>query len=59
MQDAEQLRPFLLHDVSPTGRQLGGGSYGEVVELTMGGLICAGKKIHDTLIDKENQVWSQ
>ena len=56
LQGAPQLRSFLLHDVVPTGKQLGGGSYGEVVELRMSGLVCAGKKIYDTLIDPENQV---
>ena len=56
LQGAHQLRSFQLHDVVPTGKQLGGGSYGEVVELRMSGLICAGKKIYDTLIDPENQV---
>ena len=56
LQGAPQLRSFLLHDVTLTGKQLGGGSYGEVVELRMSGLTCAGKKIYDTLIDPENQV---
>ena len=56
LQGAPQLRSFLLHDVTPTGKLLGGGSYGEVVGLQMSGLTCAGKKIYDTLIDPENQV---
>ena len=56
LQAAPQLRTFLLHDVVPTGTLLGKGSYGEVVELRMAELVCAGKKIYDTLISSENQV---
>lgn len=55
MRKAPQLRSFLLYDVTPTGKQLGGGSYGIVEELRMAGLVCAGKKIYDALIDPENQ----
>ena len=55
MRNAPQLRSFLLHDVTSTGKQLGGGSYGIVEELRMAGLVCAGKKIYDALIDPENQ----
>ena len=50
LQGAPQLRSFLLHDVTPTGKQLGGGSYGEVVELQMPGLTGAGKKIYDMVV---------
>ena len=52
LQGAPQLRPFLL---TSTGKQLGGGSYGVVEELNVDGLVCAGKKIHDALVDQENQ----
>ena len=55
LQGADRLRPFLLSNVTTTGRQLGGGSYGVVEELKMAGLVCAGKKIYDALIDPENQ----
>ena len=54
LQGAPQLRPFLLPHVTPTGRQLGGGSYGVVEELEMDGLVCAGKKLYDALIEPEN-----
>ena len=54
LQGAPQLRPFLLPHLTPTGRQLGGGSYGVVEELEMDGLVCAGKKLYDTLIEAEN-----
>ena len=50
-----KLRPFILQDVRRTGKTLGGGSYGVVEELLMAGLICAGKKMYDTLIDPRNQ----
>ena len=55
MQTATQLHPFILPNVRPTGRQLGGGSYGTVEELEINGLICAGKKIYDALIDPMNR----
>ena len=55
LQAAPQLHSFILPDVTPTGRQLGGGSYGTVEELEIDGLICAGKKLYDTLIDSGNQ----
>ena len=54
-QGADQLSPFLLSNVKPTGKRLGGGAYGVVEELEMDGLVCAGKKIYDILIDPENQ----
>ena len=54
LQSAPQLRPFLLPHVAPTGRNLGRGAYGVVEELEMDGLVCAGKKLYDTLIDPEN-----
>lgn len=55
LQSAPQLRPFLVQNVTSTGKQLGGGSYGVVEELEMDGMVCAGKKIYDALIDPENQ----
>ena len=55
LEEAPQLEPFFLPNVTSTGRQLGGGSYGVVEELETDGVLCAGKKIYDTLIDPENQ----
>ena len=46
-----ELKPFLLEDVRRTGKQLGVGSYGVVEELRVGGAVCAGKKLHETLMD--------
>ena len=51
IRDAPQLRPFLLQDVRWTGVTLDGGSYGAVEELEMAGLVCAGKKIYEALMD--------
>ena len=55
LQDAPRLRSFIICNVRPTGRQLGGGSYGTVEELKFDGLVCAGKKLYDSLINPENQ----
>ena len=44
----------MLHEVRPTGRQLGVGSYGSVEELEMKGLVCAGKRLHEALLEQGN-----
>ena len=49
-----ELERFILPDVRPTGKQLGAGSYGSVVELKVNGLVCAGKRLHDALLDRDN-----
>ena len=56
-EDAPQLKQFTLKDVTPTGKQLGVGSFGSVEELRVAGAVCAGKKIHATLLDPGNQGW--
>lgn len=40
-----------MYDVEDTGKRLGKGSYGEVVEMKLSdsGTIVAGKKLHDIL----------
>ena len=58
-QDAPQLQQFTREDVTPTGKQLGVGSFGSVEELRVAGAICAGKKIHATLLDPGNQGWQK
>ena len=55
LQEAPKLRPFIIPNVRPTGRSLGGGSYGTVEELEIDGVLCAGKKVYDALIDPENE----
>ena len=49
-----ELQRFVLPDVRPTGRQLGVGSYGSVEELEVNGVLCAGKRIHDALLQRDN-----
>ena len=49
-----ELQRFVLPDVHPTGKQLGVGSYGSVEELEMNGLVCAGKRLHDALLQRDN-----
>ena len=46
-----ELKPFVLESVQRTGRHLGVGSYGTVEELRVSGALCAGKKLHETLLD--------
>ena len=55
LQTAAKLRPFILSNVTQTGKKLGEGSYGCVEELCVSGLICAGKRMYETLIDAENE----
>ena len=49
-----ELQRFILPNVRPTGKQLGVGSYGSVEELEVNGLVCAGKRIHDVLLERDN-----
>ena len=44
----------MLHGVRSTGRQLGVGSYGSVEELEVNGLVCAGKRLHEALLEQDN-----
>ena len=53
-QNSLELQRFVLHGVRPTGRQLGVDSYGSVEELKMNGLVCAGKWIHEALLEQGN-----
>ena len=49
-----ELQRFVLHGVRSTGRQLGVGSYGSVEELEVNGLVCAGKRFHEALLEQGN-----
>ena len=49
-----ELQRFLLTDVRHTGKQLGVGSYGSVEELEVNGVICAGKRLHEVLVEQGN-----
>ena len=53
-QNSPEFQRFVLHGVRPTGRQLGVGSYGSVEELEMNGLVCAGKRLHEALLEQGN-----
>ena len=46
-----ELERFMLRGVRPTGKQLGEGSYGRVEELEVNGLVCAGKRLHEVLLN--------
>ena len=54
LQNNPDLQRFVLDGVRPTGRQLGVGSYGSVEELEMNGLMCAGKRLHEALLEQDN-----
>ena len=55
IKDLQQIHPYILNGVVTTGRQLGHGAFGSVIEMRMvGGALCAGKKIHDALIDPQS-----
>ena len=49
-----QNNPELQRFVRPTGRQLGVGSYGSVEELEVNGVVCAGKRLHEALLEQGN-----
>ena len=53
-QNNPELQRFVLLGVRSTGRQLGVGSYGSVEELEMNGLVCAGKRLHEALLEQGN-----
>ena len=55
MQELPKLRSFILLNARGTGRQLGYGSYGRVEELEIDGLICAGKRLYDILINSQTE----
>ena len=55
LQTAAKLQLFVLSGVTQTGKTLGEGSYGCVEELNVSGLICAGKRMYNTLIDSDNE----
>ena len=55
LQAATRLQPFLLTGVTQTGRTLGEGSYGCVEELRVNGLVCAGKRMYDALVNSQNE----
>jgi len=53
-QSDRELQRFVLPTARPTGKRLGVGSYGSVEELEVNGLMCAGKRLHEELLDQGN-----
>ena len=49
-----QFKHYLLFKIEETGKVLGQGAYGEVVELLLHGTKVAGKKIHNIFFDSTN-----
>ena len=45
-----QLQALSLDDVVETGKELGRGAYGVVYEVKVSGLICAGKTLHEAIV---------
>ena len=39
-----------LHDVNPTGKEIGRGAYGRVFEVDYQGTLCAAKEVHALLL---------
>ena len=45
-----QLQSFSLDDVEEIGKELGRGAYGVVYEVRVSGLVCAGKTLHEAIV---------
>ena len=56
MENYPALQQFLIPSVRPTGKILGNGAYGEVVEAKIPGAVCAVKKIHG-FFEREDAMW--
>ena len=41
---------LILHDVNPTGKEIGRGAYGRVFEVHYQGTLCAAKEVHELLL---------
>ena len=54
-QNSPDLQPFILNGVELNGKRLGMGSFGTVEELRYKGALCAGKSLHEQLIDPGNE----
>lgn len=50
-----ELEKFLLEGVQKTGKRLGSGVFGNVDELTVGGTVCVGKRLHMVLLDIDDR----
>ena len=52
MASFSRLDPYQLTEIKVTNKELGRGSYATVLELDYMGLKCAGKKIHESLLNQ-------
>ena len=59
MEDLTTLQKFVVRKVRRTHRELGVGAHGSVEELKADGTIYAGKRIHDALVEFEDNLVSQ
>ena len=50
-----ELRKYIVTDIQETGKVIGRGAYGEVMEMRMEGRTVAGKRIHQTLLETGNE----
>ena len=46
----KKLQSLSLDDVKEIGKELGRGAYGMVVEVRVSGLVCAGKTLHEAIV---------
>ena len=46
----KRLHSLSLDDVKEIGKELGRGAYGVVVEVRVSGLVCAGKTLHEAIV---------
>ena len=46
----DQLQSLSLNNVEEIGKELGRGAYGVVYKVRVSGLICAGKILHEAII---------
>ena len=49
-----ELKEFILSGIKRTGVRLGSGSYGDVEELCWNGTKCAGKRLHESLLQSQS-----
>ena len=55
MESVDELQEYILKDVQRNGKRLGSGAYGWVDELEINGVVVAGKRIHEVLVDPFNR----
>ena len=52
-QNNPELQRFVLPELRATGRELGRGAYGSVEELKVNGLVYAGKRLYELLVEQD------